>query len=218
MSHPHRVPIPNQLLENEYAQTGLRLIAGLDEVGRGAWAGPLVFGAVILPPGQRILGLRDSKAISRAKREQLARRIKKVALSWGIGSVAIDELNHWGLARSLAIAASRAIAGLVPPPEIILVDGKHPFRGLAIPQHPIVRGDQLIRSIAAASVIAKVERDRMMRTLHRSEAVLRPFRFDQNKGYPSPCHRARLAEFGPSPHHRLCFAPVRLALNRSLFG
>lgn len=201
--------IPSETLEQELRLAGHRLIAGLDEVGRGAWAGPLVVGTVILPANRRILKLRDSKLLSRVLREKLARRIKRLCQAWAIGVVTVAELNLWGLAKSLGIAAQRAVDGLSVKPDLLVVDGKDPFRDLTLPQQMVIGGDQRIRSIAAAAVIAKVERDQMLRTLHRQEKGLRRYRFDLNKGYPSPHHRAMLQRYGPSPHHRLSFAPVR---------
>lgn len=210
-------PIPSNRLEEEYRGHGYRVVAGLDEVGRGAWAGPLVMGAVVLPPKRRMLGLRDSKLLTRREREVLARRIRRLAVTWALGIVTVEELNAFGLAKGLMLAAQRAVAGLAPLPDIVLVDGPHQFRDLAIPQQAIVKGDMTIQAIAAASVLAKVARDQMMRTLHRDDQSVRLFRFDQNKGYPSPWHRATLAKAGPSVHHRLSFQPVKRSQNQMLF-
>lgn len=212
MTSLSRKIVPDEKLELEFRDQGFEVIAGLDEVGRGAWAGPLVVGAVILPPSHRILELRDSKLMTRDGRERIARRIYKLAETVGIGVVLIEELNSIGLAKSLRVAATRAIGSLSITPDIVLIDGKYPFRELDIDQRAIVRGDQTVRSVAAASVVAKVERDRLMRTLHRNEKSVRPFRFDLNKGYPSPHHRRQLTKFGPSIHHRSCFAPIRSLL------
>ena len=147
-----RQPIPHERLEAELRASGHSLICGMDEVGRGAWAGPLVVGAVILPPDHQIHHLRDSKLLTRLERERIARRIKGVALSWAIGIVEVEELNYWGLGQGLSVAAARAVAALNPQPTLILIDGKYPFRDLPIPQHPVIRGDQTVRAIAAASV------------------------------------------------------------------
>ncbi|MBI4175503.1 ribonuclease HII [Candidatus Berkelbacteria bacterium] len=210
-------PIPQEELEGRFRAAGHKLICGIDEVGRGAWAGPLVIGAVILPPDRRILTLRDSKLLRRDERELLARRIKRVALAWAIGIVEVTEMNQIGLGQSLMLAAERAVASLRIAPTQILIDGRYPWKGLAIPQHAIVRGDQTVRVIAAASVIAKVERDRMLRTLHRTDKLVRRYRFDLNKGYPSPFHQAQLRELGPSVHHRLSFRPIRENKTLSMF-
>lgn len=213
-----RQNIPSETAEQELRSAGFQTIAGVDEVGRGAWAGPLVVSAVVLPPNRRLVKLRDSKQLSRREREVLARRIKRLALAWAIGVVEISELNQWGLSRCLSLAFKRAIARLAVQPNIVLVDGPSTMKGLVIPQRAIVKGDQKVRAIAAAAVVAKVERDRMLRTLHRTDRDLRRFRFDLNKGYPSPWHKEQLARFGPSPHHRLQFAPIQRALNGLLFG
>lgn len=201
--------IPRETIEQKLRAEGHEFVVGIDEVGRGAWAGPLMIGAVILPSDRRILGLRDSKLLAREERDALSRRLKRVALSWSVGTVDVREMNEMGLAQSLSVAASRAIDGLSIRPSIGLLDGKYQFRGLALEHRAIIKGDMIVRCIAAASVIAKVERDRMMRTLHRTESTIRSFRFDLNKGYPSPLHQTKLRELGPSAHHRTCFAPVR---------
>ena len=209
-------PIPREEIERSLRAEGHEVIAGIDEVGRGAWAGPLVVGAVILPNDRRILGLRDSKLLTREERDDLSPRLKRAALAWSVGIVDVREMNEIGLANSLSVAASRAVNGLSMRPSIGLLDGKHQLKGLKLEHRTVIKGDILIRCIAAASVIAKVERDRMMRTLHRAESTVRSYRFDLNKGYPSPLHQAKLREFGSSVHHRMCFAPVReLASKRS---
>lgn len=205
-------PIPDELHERPLYAEGHRFVVGIDEVGRGAWAGPLVVGAVVLPPARRILQLRDSKLLDRQQRETLSRRIKRIALGWAVGVVDLPELDEIGLAASLSVAATRAISSLPVVPTAALVDGKYPFKGLTIEQAAVIKGDQLVRCIAAASVIAKVERDRMMRTLHRSAPAVRPYRFDLNKGYPSPLHQGRLQAYGPSPYHRASFSPIRALL------
>lgn len=204
--------IPNEMAEREAYVAGHQVVVGIDEVGRGAWAGPLVVGAVILPPNRRLLRLRDSKLLLRSERDQLASRVKRVATSWSIGVVDVRELDEVGLGVALGIAAKRALDGLSVMPTLCLVDGKYPLRSLEIEQQPIIKGDTSVRCIAAASVIAKVERDRMMRTLHRSDLRARPYRFDLNKGYPSSLHQQRLGIHGASPFHRTSFAPIRALL------
>ncbi|MCA9388551.1 ribonuclease HII [Candidatus Berkelbacteria bacterium] len=209
--------IPRESLEAKHRSQGFGLIAGLDEVGRSSWAGPLVMGAVILPNNLRLNGLRDSKLLTRSERDRLARRIKKNALSWSIGIVAVSELNSFGLAEGLQLAAKRAIGNLKLVPDLVLVDGLYEFKKLDTRQKAYVRADMTIRCVAAASVVAKVERDRMMRTLHRTHQNLRRFRFDLNKGYPSPLHRQELRSLGPTGFHRTCFKPVARELTRPLF-
>lgn len=201
--------VPSERLELAAHRAGHDIVVGIDEVGRGAWAGPLIVGAVVLPANRRLLGLRDSKLLPRLDRERLARRIKRTARAWSIGIVDVREMNEIGLAAALGLAARRAIDGLGMLPTLCLVDGKYPFRTLDIEQRSVVKGDVTVRCIAAASVVAKVERDRMMRTLHRHDASVRHFRFDLNKGYPAPVHRQALVSLGPTSHHRTCFTPIR---------
>lgn len=190
----------------------MSIVVGIDEVGRGAWAGPLVVGAVALPIEATIDGLRDSKLLTPQARERLIPIIQGVAVSWAIGVVEVSELDQIGLAASLGLAAQRAIEQLSIQPATVLVDGKYPYRGFSINQQPIVGGDATIPCISAASVIAKVLRDQMMVDLHRREAHIESFRFDLNKGYPSVLHRQALATHGPSTHHRRSFAPIRALL------
>lgn len=207
--------IPREHVERLLRLEGHDSIVGIDEVGRGAWAGPLVVGAVILPNDRRVIGLRDSKVLTREQRDRLSRRLKRIAVSWSIGIVDVREMNEIGLAQSLSVAATRAVDGLSIQPSIGLLDGKHQFKGLKLEHRTIIQGDMSIRCIAAASVIAKVERDRMMRTLHRNEPVVRRYRFDLNKGYLSPFHQEKLRDIGPSLHHRQSFAPIQALLERT---
>lgn len=201
-------PLPNSQRVRELTTQGYKNIVGLDEVGRGAWAGPLVMGAVLLDPGLEIAGLRDSKQLTPAQREALVPQIHSLARAWSLGIVEVEALNQLGLGRSLELAAQRALAELAIDPDYLLFDGKYPLRSVPIAQEAIVRGDGLVASIAAASVIAKVYRDRLMRELHLAEAEVASYRFDLNKGYPSAWHRQSLKEHGPSRHHRTCFAPI----------
>ena len=208
-------PVPTEAVERELRLAGCRVVAGLDEVGRGAWAGPLVMGAVILPDDVVIDGLRDSKLLTATRREVIAEQIKAQAISVGLGLVSVDELNEFGLAAGLQLAAVRAVKALTVVPDMVLVDGSYPFRALRVPQRATVRGDQTIRTIAAASVIAKVARDAMMREIHELDQSAQAYRFDLNKGYPSPVHQAELKNLGPCDHHRTCFAPIAALLKES---
>jgi ribonuclease HII len=212
-----RQPIPNGAREESLRAQGFALIAGVDEVGRGAWAGPLVMAAVILKTKSRFPGLKDSKLLSVLQREKLAPRIRARALVWALGIVDVDELNQFGLGPSLHLAAKRAVDGLSLKPDYVLVDGKHRVRGLPYRQQAIIRGDQTVMSIAAASVVAKVARDELMRDLHAIDPTIEHFHFHLNKGYPSPHHRAQLRLYGPSPYHRRTFIPIQAALNQKLF-
>jgi ribonuclease HII len=205
--------VPSTGLEESLYDQGVRIVAGVDEVGRGAWAGPLVASAAVFATGQRVLHLRDSKLLTRDKRELLARRLKRLLLGWSIGTVEIEELNAIGLAAALSRCVERAVAGLPVRPDRVLIDGNIAYESIPCPQQAIVQGDQRIRCIAAASVLAKVARDQMMRTLHRQESGVRRFRFDQNKGYPSPLHREQLERYGPTANHRITFTPIRRLLS-----
>lgn len=199
---------PTGRYESRYRKVGYQLIAGIDEVGRGAWAGPLVVGAVILPVRVKLPGLRDSKQLTPHARERLAEQIKAKAIAWSLGVVEVPELDSIGLARALKLAATRAVSGLEVRPEVILTDGQVRLTELDIIEHPIVRGDWLVRSIAAASIVAKVARDRSMRVLARSSNDFIHFLWDENNGYPSLHHRTMLAKFGPTVHHRKSFRPI----------
>lgn len=180
-------------------------IAGTDEVGRGCLAGPVVAAAVILRPGIAIPGLRDSKLLSPLQRRRLVRPILAACEAFGLGAVAPAGIDRWNIRRASFRAMRIAIARLGEAPDHVLVDG---FRipGLRLEQTSIVRGDRKCRSIAAASVLAKVARDQRMDRYHLSHPA---FGFDRNRGYPTPDHLAALERFGVTPIHRRSFAPVR---------
>jgi ribonuclease HII len=185
---------------------GARLVAGVDEVGRGSLFGPVVAGAVILDPAYRIKGLRDSKLLPAARREVLAERIKQHCLAWAVAAVdsaRIDQLNiYWASLEAM----TKAIRQLHPSPDHLLLDAVRVQYDC--PQTKIIHGDALSASIAAASIIAKVERDQMIR---QWSAVFPAYDLASNKGYRSPRHIAGLREHGPSPLHRQSFAPVWMA-------
>ena len=189
--------------EKEAWRNGARLIAGVDEVGRGCLFGPVTAAAVILNPDDRIRGLRDSKLIDPEVRERLAVQIRKRAIAWAIASVdaaRIDEINIYQASR---VAMRDAVLQLRPEPDFLLVDAlrlDHPCL-----QRALIHGDALSASIAAASIIAKVERDRMMREL---DTLYPQYALASNKGYGTPAHRSALLEHGPTPLHRRSFAPV----------
>jgi len=187
--------------ERIFWNSGVNYVAGVDEAGRGPLAGPVVAAAVILPPQTVISGLNDSKQLTPGAREALYGQImeRAVAAAAAFASVAeIEELNIFG---ALMLAMRRAVAALKVTPGAVLVDG-YPIRGLNLPQKAIVRGDSLSLSIAAASVIAKVTRDRYMLELHRRYPE---YGFERHKGYATTEHRLALARFGPCPEHRLSF-------------
>jgi len=189
--------------EKQAWQGGATLVAGVDEVGRGSLFGPVVAGAVILDPSYRIRGLRDSKLLLPERREVLAQRIREHAVAWAIAAVdsaRIDQINIYQASR---VAMREAVLGLQPAADFLLVDAVSIDCELA--QRPIIHGDALSASIAAASILAKVERDRMVKEW---DPVFPVYGLASNKGYSTPRHKAALREHGPSPLHRLSFAPV----------
>lgn len=194
--------LQNMLIEERiFWNRGVKHVAGVDEAGRGPLAGPVVAAAAILPQETVLSGLTDSKQLTPLIREALYDLImeKAVAVAIGIGSVAeIEQLNIYG---ALMLAMRKALAALPVMPEAVLVDG-YPIRDVTIEQKAIIRGDCLSLSIAAASVIAKVTRDRLMEQLHRLYPL---YGFDQHKGYATGEHRLALARYGPCPEHRLSF-------------
>lgn len=182
---------------------GAQLIAGVDEVGRGSLFGPVVAGAVILEPGYRIRGLRDSKLLDAPTREKLAERIKQHAVAYAVAAVDVARIDQLNIYWASLLAMKQAIAQLLPRPDHLLIDAVH--LDLDCPQTNIIHGDALSISIAAASIIAKVHRDEMIR---QWDPVYPEYDLASNKGYRSPKHLAALKEFGPTPLHRLSFAPV----------
>ncbi|GAC1680943.1 MAG: ribonuclease HII [Terriglobales bacterium] len=184
-------------------KSGARLVAGVDEVGRGSLFGPVVAAAVVLDPGYRIRGLRDSKLLPQERREVLAERIRQHSLAWAIAAVdaaRIDQINIYHASR---LAMREAVMGLRPSPDHLLIDALR--LDCDLPQKPIIHGDALSASIAAASILAKVERDRMVRLW---DPVFPMYDLASNKGYSTPRHLAALREYGPCPLHRRSFAPV----------
>ncbi|MEJ6512848.1 MAG: ribonuclease HII [Actinomycetota bacterium] len=189
---------PNLANEKELWAEGHSVVVGLDEVGRGSWAGPLVIGAAVVPQDRRVYKLRDSKMLTEAERESMFDRVAEWCESWSLGIVTHQECDELGMSAALRLAASRAIALLGVVPARVLLDGSHDFVGGGITR-TIVKGDATCVSIAAASILAKVSRDRMM----RAEAENFPaFNFHRNKGYPCLRHRMALAALGPTTIHR----------------
>jgi len=189
--------------ERELWQEGARFIAGVDEVGRGALFGPVVAGAVILDPAYRIKGLRDSKLLPAARRAVLAERIKQHCIAWSVAAVDVARIDQLNIYHATRLAMVEAVSRLVPAPDCLLIDAlklDHPCR-----QRSIIHGDALSASIAAASIVAKVERDRMISAW---APIFPAYDLASNKGYRSPKHLGALREFGPSPLHRQSFAPV----------
>ncbi len=182
------------------------VVAGVDEVGRGAWAGPVTYAAVVLPSDRRMYKLRDSKVLDAQRRSELAERIRDFALGVGIGSASNAEIDALGMTAAILLAARRAVDALPVRPDVCLLDGAWDFlAGYGTSNERIVGGDARSASIAAASIVAKVFRDARM-TEHCPDFPA--YRFSSNKGYPSPEHKATLASLGPCPLHRQTWAPV----------
>jgi len=183
------------------------LIAGVDEAGRGPLAGPVCAAAVILDPARPIVGLRDSKLLSAARRERLAMEIRASAHSWAIAYADVAEIDSLNILQATLVAMRRAVLALSPAPTEALIDGNQVPR-LSCRARAIVKGDRDVAAISAASILAKTARDAVLAELH----VLYPrYGFAQNKGYGTPEHLAALALHGPCPAHRRSFAPVARA-------
>lgn len=191
--------------ERRAREAGSLRVAGLDEAGRGPLAGPVVAAAVMLPDGLVLPGVRDSKQLTEERRQQLYDEITAAAVAWGIGIVderTIDEVN---IREASIIAMERALAAIMPPPDLLLIDGNFVLPRVPTPQQPIVKGDCLSQSIAAASILAKVTRDRLMVELHD----LHPqYNFHKHKGYGTKEHIELIRRHGPCSAHRRTFEPV----------
>lgn len=183
-------------------------VAGIDEAGRGPWAGPVVAAAVLFDPRLMTLSVDDSKRLTAARREKLFDAICAVT-AVGVGIVEVEDIDRINILQASLIAMRRAVEALPRVPASALVDGCH-APPLPCPAVPIVRGDSKSVSVAAASVIAKVTRDRLMRRLHRDHPH---YGWDRNAGYGTAIHRAALLRHGVSPHHRRSFAPVKTLLS-----
>ena len=204
--------MPSPTLYEEYAlqRAGYRLIAGLDEAGRGSWAGPVVVGAVILPLEHSDLiaaldGVNDSKKLSAKKRESLLPLIRANALAVATGRAEPAEIDDIGIAPATRLAMMRALQSLSPAADCLLLDA-FPLPESQLPQKAIIHGDALCLSIAAASIVAKVTRDTWMATL---DAKFPGYGFARHKGYGTAAHRQALERLGPTPWHRMSWAPMR---------
>jgi len=205
-------PVPALNFERAWWGAGYRRIAGIDEAGRGALAGPLVAAAVILPQDAQVIerelvGLNDSKVLSVKNRERLFAILTDMAISIGVGAVEPGEIDEFGLTAANRIAMERAVWNLPLQADALFIDAFTLDSDL--PQHCLIDGDALCLSIAAASVIAKVTRDRIMVSEHTVDPR---FGFDRHKGYGAPVHLEALAMHGPGELHRRCFAPVARAV------
>lgn len=183
-------------------------IAGVDEVGRGPLVGAVVTAAVILDPARPIVGLADSKKLSEKRRLALYDEIVEKALSWSLGRAEPEEIDRLNILHATMLAMQRAVAGLHISPDFVLIDGNR-CPALAMPSLAVVKGDSLVREISAASIIAKVTRDREMSEL---DVLFPQYGFAQHKGYPTALHMEKLAQHGVTLHHRRSFAPVRNAI------
>jgi len=192
--------------ERNGRRDGYRLIAGIDEVGVGALFGPVLAAAVILDLAKPIRGIRDSKVLDPGKREALAAKIRQSALGWAIGRVEAAEIDQINIYQAGRLAMRKAVLRLNPSPDLLLIDARQ--LDLDIPQISIIHGDALSVSIAAASILAKVERDSLMREWDR---VFPGYGLARHKGYSTPDHKRVLRDLGPTPLHRLSYEPVRAA-------
>jgi ribonuclease HII len=206
--------MPSDEIAARWHRQGYRRIAGVDEVGRGPLAGPVVAAAVILPDGFDAEGITDSKALSASRRKALVRRIvagAEVGVAY-VPAPAIDRLNIHG---ATLLAMRRAIEAMPAPPDAVLCDGKFVPKGLACPGEAVIKGDSKVLAIAAASIIAKVARDAMMEA---AETHFPGYFFAKNAGYPAPVHKAALINIGLCPLHRLSFAPCRAVFEAATTG
>lgn len=184
------------------------LVAGVDEVGRGPLVGDVVTAAVILDPAHPIAGLADSKKLSEKRREALFDEIRDKALAFAIGRCTPAEIDELNILQATLVAMQRAVAALPVAPQYVLVDGNR-SPAFAVPSQAVVKGDSKVAEISAASILAKVTRDREMQAL---DAAYPQYGFARHKGYPTAEHLAALAAYGVTPQHRRSFKPVRLAL------
>ena len=195
------MPVPDLSFEHEAYRQGYRLIAGIDEVGRGSLAGPVVAAAVILPPGLIIDGVNDSKKLTPARREVLYHVIHQHALATGIGVVGNEDIDRINILRATIMAMEMAVKNLKIPPDYLLIDAVS-LSDSRIPHRPIIKGDMLSVSIASASIVAKVTRDRLMTEEH---SLFPQYNFMTHKGYGTRDHVSRLRLYGPSVIHRKSF-------------
>lgn len=199
---------PGMAFESQYWQSGMLRVAGIDEAGRGCWAGPVTAGAVILPAAldgiERMKGVRDSKQLSATQREALLPVVKQTAICWSVGWASNVEIDAFGIVPATRLAMRRAIASLSPFPQALLIDAVR-LPEVELPQQSMNYGDSLCLSIAAASICAKVYRDRWM---VQAEKRFPGYGFLQHKGYGTRQHRQALDDFGPCAIHRFSFRPL----------
>lgn len=181
---------------------GYIAVCGVDEAGRGPLAGPVYAAAVILDPAREIEGLNDSKKLSEKKRERLFDQIQREAVAWSVASASVEEIELLNILQATFLAMKRAVDGLAVPPELAIIDGNQTPPGLSVPSRTIVKGDALSASIAAASILAKVSRDRFMAEMDQRYPQ---YQFARHKGYGTALHIRLIREYGPSPIHRPSF-------------
>ena len=191
------------LIEDELRAAG-RTVAGVDEAGRGCLAGPVAAGAVILDPGRPVRGLRDSKKLTEKRREELFAEIREKSAAWSVAMTGPGEIDRTNILRAALRAMEKAVEGLSVAPDFVLVDGNARI-SIAVEQRTVVGGDDRCASVAAASIVAKVTRDRLMKEL---ETEYPGYGFSRHKGYPSKEHRESLRRLGPCPIHRKSFNGV----------
>lgn len=201
-------PMPTLTLETLLSQRVRGPVCGVDEAGRGPWAGPVSAAAVILSPDRLPEGINDSKALSAKRRDALESEIKACAVSWGVGFASVEEIDELNILNATGLAMRRAIDAMVVAPVAALVDGNHRFK-LPCPVETVVGGDGLSLSIAAASILAKTARDRLMVEM---DTLYPGYGFAGHKGYNAPVHQEALRNLGPSPIHRRSWAPIRALL------
>jgi ribonuclease HII len=202
---------PGLALEQQLLARGYRLVAGLDEAGRGAWAGPVVAAAAILPLDHpelvaRLAGVNDSKKLTAHQREAAGPQIEALAVAAGVGAASAAEIDRLGIVPATRLAMQRAVAKLKAPPEALLIDAVDLTAQVRLPQYALFYGDAISLSIAAASILAKLHRDHLMTAL---DAQYPGYEFARHKGYGTATHQAALARLGASDIHRRSFAPVR---------
>ena len=193
--------------ERELWESGVELVGGVDEVGMAPLAGPVITAAVILPRGTRLKGVNDSKQLTAEEREALAPQIISCALAWAIGEATVEEIDRLNIYQAGLLALKRAVMALVPLPQHLLVDARR--IDVPMPQQPIIQGDAKSLTIGAASIVAKVHRDRLMAQMDEKYPG---YGLAEHKGYPTPVHLEALARLGPCEIHRRSFGPVQRAL------
>ena len=205
--------LPLPLFDEDFT-SGVTLFCGADEAGRGPIAGPVFAAAVILDPDHAIAGLKDSKKLSEHRRDELALEIRQYARAWAIAECSIEEIDELNILHASMLAMKRAIESLSVKPELALIDGNRCPK-LAIAAKAIIKGDDKVPAISAASILAKTARDAVMLDLHRQYPE---YGFDRHKGYPTAYHLEQLSIYGVSPVHRKTYAPVRKILEPEAFS